>query len=540
MAKCLGLYIEDNIIKYAKVSKEREDIKVEAFGMEFYEKLDKAIDKIVEETYSQKTPISINLVGENYNFFRVFSLLSKNDLQKAIKTEFETYCEENGYSPSVFETRYAVVDQKDEKDKFKIIYVSENKIEMSKTTQQLSGHRISAIAPIPMILPNLLGLNDDIVEKENALIVNIEENATITTIIDNKIQHVDLLEEGSADFLNKLNLKENSYAKAYDICKNTTIYTTAGKELQTTQDPAYIDDIMPTLYSIVSTVKKQITDSVEKIKKVYITGTGAMINNIDIYFQEYLDEVECEVLRPYFIQNTGDISIKDYEEVNTAISLALLGLGEGLTGMNFKAKSLSDGVPDWLKMDIGSGAITNALSSKNNDLGEPYDKTELILLRVAIGMFLLVVIYSGFAALLNSQMNKKEQETEALKQDIQEQIVLAEVDNERIKSRANDYSGLVEEITEQNEKEADATQSRNEIPDLLNQLMYIIPEDARIGEIENTKDKHIVITAQAVRYEQLGYLKAKIKSEGILTNVTSSGGDKSDGIITIKIEGDLP
>ena len=98
MAKCLGLYIEDNIIKYAKISKEREDIKVEAFGMEFYDRLDKAIDKVIDETYSQKTPISINLTGENYNYFRVFSLLSKSDLQKAIKTEFETYCEENGYN----------------------------------------------------------------------------------------------------------------------------------------------------------------------------------------------------------------------------------------------------------------------------------------------------------------------------------------------------------------------------------------------------------------------------------------------------------
>ena len=33
MSTCLGLYIESNIIKYAKVSKEREQIKVESFGV---------------------------------------------------------------------------------------------------------------------------------------------------------------------------------------------------------------------------------------------------------------------------------------------------------------------------------------------------------------------------------------------------------------------------------------------------------------------------------------------------------------------------
>ena len=540
MAKCLGLYIEDNIIKYAKVSKEREDIKVETFGMEFYEKLDKAIDKIVEETYSQKIPISVNLIGENYNFFQIFSLLSKNDLKKAIKTEFETYCEENGYNPGVFETRYAAVEEQGEKDKLRIIHVSENKIELNKNIQQFNGHRVSTIAPVPMILPNLIGIKDDIVEKENAMIVNIEQNTTLTTIIDSKIQKVELIEEGSSEFLNKLNLKVNSYSKAYEISKNTTIYTNAGRELQTSEDEGYLDDIMPTLYSIVNSVKEAVSNSVGKIKKIYLSGSGAMINNIDIYFQEYLDGIDCEVLRPYFIENTGDISIKDYQEVNTAISLAILGLGEGLTTMNFKNKSLADNIPDWLTIDAKSGALLNSLNFKNNDLGEPYNKTELILLRIAIGLFLLVLIYSGFAALLSSQMDKKEEEAKALQQDITKQISLAQIDNEKIKSRTSDYSDLVEEITEQNEKEADAAKVRNAIPDLLNQLMYVIPEEAKISKIENTNDTHIIITAQAEKYEQLGYFKAKLKSEGILTNVTSSAGDKSGGVITIKIEGDLP
>ena len=137
MAKSLGLYIEDNMIKYAKISNDRDEIKIEAFGMEFYERLDRAIDKIVEETYSQKTPISINLIGENYNYFKVFSLLSKSDMQKAIKTEFETYCEEHGYNPGVFETRHAIVEDKASgDDKLKVIFVSENKVEMNRITQQ--------------------------------------------------------------------------------------------------------------------------------------------------------------------------------------------------------------------------------------------------------------------------------------------------------------------------------------------------------------------------------------------------------------------
>ena len=65
MSTCLGLYIEENIIKYAKVSKDKDQIKVESFGVKFYDNLDKVIQQIVEETYSYKTPISINLVRRN-------------------------------------------------------------------------------------------------------------------------------------------------------------------------------------------------------------------------------------------------------------------------------------------------------------------------------------------------------------------------------------------------------------------------------------------------------------------------------------------
>ena len=55
MSSCLGLYIEEYLIKYAKVSKERDKIKVESFGMKFYEgKLGEAISQIVEERSEER------------------------------------------------------------------------------------------------------------------------------------------------------------------------------------------------------------------------------------------------------------------------------------------------------------------------------------------------------------------------------------------------------------------------------------------------------------------------------------------------------
>ena len=539
MPSCLGIYIEEHLIKYAKVSKEHENIKVEAFGIKFYDKIGDAISQVIEETYSQKTPISVNMSEEMYNYFDMFALLTKTDLQKAIKTEFESYCSEKGYNPNVFERRYAVVDNQLDKEKIKVIHIADNKIELNKRIQEIDGYKLTNISPISMSIPNLINIEPN----ENCIIVNMEDKTTITTIIDSKIYHVDVLDEGSTDILSKINLKENSYSKSYEICKNTTIYTSEGKELQDEQTN-YLEDIMPTLYTIVSNTQKIINSTTEKINKVYITGTAALVNNFDLYFQEYLTESNCEILKPYFINNTKDISIKDYIEVNSAISIALMGLGTGIAGMNFKKQSFADKIPAWLKVEVNPGKTKKEQKNLGGfltwDLGQKLDKTEKGLLRIATGLLLLVVIYSGFASLLNSQIGKKQQEAESYIENTNKQIQLANADNEKIKTKTNEYTTMINELEQANEKIADRNKTRNAIPNLLNQIMSIIPENVQLTSIENTSGTHVVINAQSNKYEQLGYLKAKIKADVILTNVISTAGQKDNNIVTVKIEGDLP
>ena len=539
MSSCLGLYIEEHLIKYAKVSKERDNIKVESFGMKFYDKIGDAISQIIEETYSQKTPISVNMSEEMYNYFDMFALLTKNDLQKAIKTEFESYCTDKGYNPNVFETRYAVVDSQLDKDKIKIIHIADNKIELNKRIQEVDGYHLVNISPISMSIPNLVQVRKD----ENCLIVNIEDDTIITTIMSGKIFNVDIIEEGSRDILSKVNLKENSYSKSYEICKNTTIYTSEGRELQAEQQ-AYIEDIMPTLYNIVGQVSKIINSNTDKIEKVYITGTAALINNIDLYFQEYLTDTECEILKPYFIENTRDINIKDYIEVNSAISIALMGLGEGVTGMNFKKKTLSDQIPNWMKIEVNPDKSKKEQKNLGGfftwDLGQKLDRTEKSLIRVAVALFLLVVIYSAFSGLLSYQMDEKEKEANDSIAQTNSQIQLANSDNEQIKTKTNEYTTMIQNLQDANDRLTDRNRTRNAIPNLLNQIMSIIPENVQLTSIENDTGTHIVINAQSNRYEQLGYFVARLKTDVILTNVVSTSGQKDNGVVTIKIEGDLP
>ncbi len=538
-SSCLGLYIEEHIIKYAKVSKEHDTIKVNAFGIMFYDKIGEAIEQVIQETYSQKTPISINLSEEMYNYFDMFALLTKNDLQKAIKTEFESYCSEKGYNPNVFESRYAVVEDEDDKEKIRVIHVADNKIELNKQMQQIEGYKLSNISPISMAIPNLI----DTEKNDNYLVVNIEDSTVVTTVLGNKIYHIDKMEEGSRDFLTKINLKENSYLNSYEICKNTTIYTSEGRELQDKQS-AYLEEIMPTLHTIVGKIKGIIDNNMDKIKKVYLTGTASLINNIDLYFQEYLGNVDCEILRPYFIETTRDISIKDYIEVNSAISLAMMGVGEGLLGMNFKNQTFGDKIPDWLKLEVNPDKKPGSKDKKLQtgmftwDLGEPLDKTELGLVRIIVALILLVVIYTAFSLLLSTQMASKTAQVDETIAFTQTQINSANSDDRTIRDKTSQYTALIQSLEKMNSSEGNTM--KNSIPNLLNQIMSIVPENVQITSIENTSDRHVVITAQSDKYEQLGFLTAKIKAEEILRNTISTSGQKDNNVVTIKIEGELP
>lgn len=117
---------------------------------------------------------------------------------------------------------------------------------------------------------------------------------------------------------------------------------------------------------------------------------------------------------------------------------------------------------------------------------------------------------------------------------------MANDDNEKIKSKTNEYKSMIKSLEEANDKITDRNRTRNIIPNLLNQIMSIIPANVQLTSIENTTGTHIVINAQSDKYEQLGYFKAKIKTDVILTNVISTAGQKDSSVVTVKIEGDLP
>ena len=556
MQSCLGLYIENNLIKYAKISKEKDNFRIESFGMKFYDNIEQTIKQIISETYSFKTPICVNLSDDKYTYAQLFSLLSKKDLDKAVSTEFDYFCNEKGKNRKAVEYRNVLMPNMEDKDRITSLYVYTDKSDIVRKLQILDSYNVRNIVPMPMAIANLTPF----VNKKNSIIVNIEKNTSVTTVVNGKIQKVDIIDHGMSEILDSIMLKENSYDKAYEICKNTTIYTSQGRNLQI-EENEYLEDIMPVLYKIVEKVKEIMANNAIDINSIYITGLAAVINNIDLYFQENFQNNECEILTPFFIKKTNvKLNIKDYIEVNSAVALALQGVGIGLKEIDFKGGgNRLEKLSGVLKSDIGgsknkkekegkassSGAKIGLLdrikaSFASGGTGSSLDRGEMALLRTGIGVLILLVIYIVFSSLLFKSINKKDDEAKQYIKETRAQISTIDKNTKLVTDRTTQYKDLIAKIDEANNRITENTLKKNALPNLLTRVMYNIPKEVQLISVQNTSGKTIKIEAQSKEYEQLGYFVAKLKNEGILTNVTSTSGIKQTEFVKVTIEGDLP
>ena len=544
MQESLGISISNQVIKYAKIIKNNDQLDVASFGVKFYDNLEKDLEQIVLETNSKNIPICVNTQSERVDYFSVFSLLSKNDTKKTIDTEYQTMCSENHMNPNAYEGRYLIVNDAESKDKNRVIYFTESKSAIDERSSLFKNEKLYSITPLSTSICNIAEAD----KGENIMIVNIEGTTKVTTILNQKIYNIDTVESGMTEIIDKINEKENSYTKSYEACKNTTIYT---METTATEDPnnKYLSLIIPTLFNIVQEVQK-IKEKFQRIDKIYLTGLGTVINNIELYFQEYFKEAKCEILKPYFAANNSKINIKDYIEVNSAIALALEGLDYGLKDLNFTKSDWKGDLNTILHSDIktlGKNTRGKGNLKLDTNMKGPLKPSEMWLVRCCIMVLMITIIFGVCSVLLKNQISAKTQEAQEVIDDTTKQLNKLDSNKNAINKKITDFERITTNLQNASSSIALKQGRKNEIPTLLNQIVYTIPKNVQLTSIKNVEQKagdetkqHIIINAQSRQYEQLAYFKARLSNSGYLLNVTSTEGTKQGEYVVVTIEGDLP
>ena len=92
MPSCLGFYTDKNMIKYAKVNRDKTSgmYMLEAYGVKFYDNIITTIDEIAQEVGMEQCTVSLTMMNEGYHAVEVFSGLKSKDRDDLVRSEFDT------------------------------------------------------------------------------------------------------------------------------------------------------------------------------------------------------------------------------------------------------------------------------------------------------------------------------------------------------------------------------------------------------------------------------------------------------------------
>lgn len=602
MPSCLGFYTNKNMIKYAKVNRDKNSglYTLEAYGVKFYDNIMSTIDAIATEVGIDQCTVSSALTNEGYHNVEVFSGLKPKDRNDLIESEFYSYCEKAGLVPTALEFRHQLVQNTGNPDKFTAICSYVSKGELAGINSNYDGFKISSVAPLALSVGNLFP-NKGI--DEESVVVNIESKTTVTLFLRSEIQTVIEIPLGMDDIMDKLAEKYNSYAKAYEACKKVSVYiddvTTLDEESRD-----ILDVILPVFYDIRQRVDTAIVPYKRLIKSIYITGTAVTVNNVDLYFKENFPSLRCEILKPFFLSRADSSIQKEIVEVNSAIAIALNGLGMVDPNIDFDSAAKKAMIMTQFKMIESVKATTASIKTKvkgkyedflemikpktkgngssirnesfikklankvnkkskgkvrvafdagvNMQAGDYGDmsadtggKDELtrfdgVLIRSAIYCALIAIAYVVTASIVSSTLENNIKEADIIISKVKSEISKAEEDANYIKTKSAEYEAKTAKLNEVMEEiETEKRKSNFDIPNFMSQLMFIIPQGVTITNINVSELGEVEIDAMSTQYAQLGYFVSRIKLEKVLNDVDMTVVEMQQNI-RIKIGGMLP
>lgn len=545
MSNCLGIYLNDNIVKFAKMSYEKDMVKLEQYGTR-YIRIDplNQIESIIQETNSTGIPIAINPEKSDYINVEMYEQGQvKSYIRDVAKLEFEAWCEKNANLPQNYEYVYRAADSKnlDGRRMLSINVVKKDTIE--KYTQRIGN--VVSFYPSNLLTQRLVPQ-----EEQNYIFVDFSDTLSIRVVENNKIVDLRDLDIGMKQIIESFNEKLGTYQKSYEACKQINVfsegYDNNDKELEIILEPL--------LQNILKKIQLYVDKYRRNVDKIILTGDGIVFTNIDILFTEFFN-LKCEILKPDFLENTSNVrNTADILEAIEAIALAYDALKPIQRESEYIKKSiLKKGLfskkdktlkPSKNLEKINALKLFEKKDKKNNDVRDFDTENNIskIINCVTIVCGILLFIYLAFGMIYTSKVEKIKKNVEEEIASMDKKIAEISQDNTYITSNTKKYNEIneyVQKVSEEIESNKIGKFTTYNVATFLNNVIKIIPKNVQLVNIKSDDNKNVVITAKSDSYADLGYFVAELKINSTLNNIKINNVQNSETTV-VEIGGELP
>lgn len=559
MASCLGIYLSNNIIKYAKLSLESSsgNIKLEQSGVRFIKGTQKeTLVNIIEETNSQNIPIVMNPQNDNFINYQMFDQVqNKNIATDIAKMEFEAWCEKNAKSPDKYSYVYQLAEVKNSENKFNAVLNFIDKKYLDEYADIL-GYPVNNIYPAQFLMTSLVNPDD-----KNYMLVNLDNELSISVMVDGKLYDEKFYNVGMKRILFDFAERLGSYQKAYEACKQLNVYTEEGS---TNNDKQLEHIAEPILQEVLRDIAMLSTRYKTQVEKIYLAGTGIVFTNIDILIREYVG-IKCEILKPALLQDTSNVrNMAEILETTQAMALAhefLLPkhksvayldsntklkntLSKLFSGKPLPKKPKPPAVPKGEKPEkVKKEKVPKEEKKKNlNGIEVIEDKSRVIAICAAIVLGVTLISYITFSTLYISNVNGTIKKINKAKDDLTTSVAQIKTDTQYITKNKEEYKAINDEVKDvvdqiQNNKIGKFTTYN--VASFLQNIIKIIPKNVQLSTISSDDNKNVKIVAQSNSYADLGYFIAELKLNNTLNNIKINS-IKNGETTVIEIGGELP
>jgi Tfp pilus assembly protein PilN len=166
------------------------------------------------------------------------------------------------------------------------------------------------------------------------------------------------------------------------------------------------------------------------------------------------------------------------------------------------------------------------------------DYLDAWLIRVSLSLMVGFTVYTGVAYYAGKLLSEKNKLADSRMEQIKQELADIEADTTQINSSAVEYQSktnkleaIINKIRQEDERSFD-------VPNLLSQIMFMVPDDVKITSLEVATNDQVTIEANSGKYSQLGYFVSKLKIDNILKNVDMEVLGMENNIM-IKVSGEL-